>query len=122
MWNAYVFIAHHHSKHFRLPDGGGDFDLAFDLCTVNVMETQYRQRTCVLSGGGRASRSTPEHKASTPQGHFGCLCVYRGGEIVKCNVCGQSERGEKESNLIRKRACLDEDCRRVWPAEATPGA
>ncbi len=119
-WNAYVFIAHHHSKHFRLPDGGGDSDLAFDLCRVNVMETQYRQRMCVLSGGG--SRSTPEHKASMPRGHFGCLRVYRGGEIVKCNVCGQSEREKKESNLIRKRACLDEDYRRVWPAEATPGA
>lgn len=48
--------------------------------------------------------------------------IYRGGEIVKSNVCGQSERGEKESDLIRKRACLDEDCRRVWPAEAEPGA
>lgn len=97
MWNAYVFIACHHSKHFRLPDDGGDSDLAFHLRTVNVMETQYRQHTYMLSGGGRASRSTPEHKTNTPRGHFSCLRVYRGGEVVKCNVCGQSERGKKKA-------------------------
>lgn len=95
MWNAYVFIARHHSKHFRLPDGGGDSDLAFDHCTVTVMETQYRQRTCVCYGAGVGPAAlTPEHKASTPRGHFGCLRVYRGGEMYKYNVCGQSERGE----------------------------
>lgn len=118
MWNAYVFIAPHHSKHFRLPDGGGDSDLAFDLHTVNVTETQYRLCTyiCVI-GRGQGQPLYPQTQSQcVPRGHLGCLRVYRGGKIVKLDVCGQSKRG-KESDLIKKRAC-----RRVRPAEAAPGA
>lgn len=95
------------SKHFRLPDGSGDSDLAFDPRTLNA--TGKFDTVCVIGGRmwrGRADRPIPKHKDSLPQGHYRCLRVYRGGKIVKHNVCGQSERNTsiKSEQVLTKTA------------------